>query len=167
MNINNMIKSCMHDLKGTKDKEHVKQTLETYKMIKTSFMEYVTNEKNAKKLIDNHVFNIEDDVSVRVEKLPEQIQMSILEDMVKEHKKNLDLYKDRQDLLDKEKAELDILNNLLPQEATKEDIEKILNERYPYGISKQQMGLVIKEVKGSFNRVDGRLVADCVKNILS
>ena len=48
------------------------------------------------------------------------------------------------------------------KETTKEDVEQYLNEYYPSGIEKKSMGLVIKEVKNAFDRVDGKMVSQCV-----
>ena len=36
------------------------------------------------------------------------------------------------------------------------------NQHYPNGIKKKSMGIVIKEVKNAFDRVDGKMVAQCV-----
>ena len=41
-----------------------------------------------------------------------------------------------------------------------------LNEYYPNGIEKKQMGIVIKEVKEALIGADGKLVSECVKKIL-
>jgi len=55
-----------------------------------------------------------------------------------------------------------VLEGFLPKEATKEDVMEYLNEYYPSGIERKSMGLVIKEVKSAFERVDGKMVAQCV-----
>ena len=72
----------------------------------------------------------------------------------------------RQDLANDELAQVDVLQALLPELPTKDDIEKYLNENYASGIEKKQMGLIIKEIKEALIGVDGKLVADCVKNKL-
>ena len=50
--------------------------------------------------------------------------------------------------------------------ASQEDIENYLNKKYPNGIEKKSMGIVIKEVKTEFVGVDGGMVANLVKTKL-
>jgi uncharacterized protein YqeY len=86
--------------------------------------------------------------------------------MVKAHKENLNNYNKPgyEDALRKEAFELQVLEQFLPKEATKEDIMNYINEYYPNGIEQKSMGKVIGEVKKAFERVNGQLVAECVKS---
>ena len=72
----------------------------------------------------------------------------------------------RQDLADAELAQVKVLKDLLPELPTKDDIENYLNEHYPNGVEKKQMGIVIKEIKSNLVGADGKLVADIVKSKL-
>lgn len=161
-------------------------TLNFYKIIKGIFMEQVTKNKDG--MIDKLVADgklhrktekakdangNEVDVEVVIESMdtqidlvPETVYQPIFEEMVKGHKKNLDELRRRGDLIEitKETIELNILEQFLPKEATKEDIMNYLNEYYPGGIDPKGMGKVIGEVKRAFERADGRLVSECVKS---
>lgn len=161
-------------------------TLNFYKIIKGIFMEQVTKNKDG--MIDKLVADgklhrktekakdangNEVDVEVVIESMdtqidlvPETVYQPIFEEMVKGHKKNLDELRRRGDLIEivKETIELNILEQFLPKEATKEDIMNYLNEYYPGGIDSKGMGKVIGEVKRAFERADGRLVSECVKS---
>ena len=127
---------------GEKDKANV------YKLIKAKMLEYVTA-KNA------GVLN-------------ESAEVTILNKMMKERIDTTTVYINagRIDLADKETLEANIIKELLPPEVSKEDIEAYVSYWYPNGIEKKSMGLVIKEIKEKYIGVDGKLVADIVKNNL-
>ena len=191
MNINEIIKSTMKDYVGTKD-ELTKKTLAVQKLIKTAFMEYLTNDSNFDNLfrlsdsdgnlifpshieyikddkgVENDIRVFDDDINTRIEKLPENIQQQILEEMNRVRLKNIKVYRDagRTELVEKEKFESDVISQFLPKEATEEEINEYLNQYYPNGIEKKSMSVVIKEVKSAFDRVNGGLVASCVKSKL-
>jgi uncharacterized protein YqeY len=157
-------------------------TLEFYKIIKGMFMEEVTKNKNMTHsiidagLLTTHTEQAEKDgkkvdvdvvdqsMDERIDLVPESVYQPIFEKMVKSHLENIEAFKKRGDneSLAKEELELNILNSWLPKETTKEDVEQYLNEYYPSGIEKKSMGLVIKEVKNAFDRVDGKMVSQCV-----
>ena len=154
--------------------------LELFKVLKSLFMEEITkNDKVfpvmlANKLITTRQDEAEKDgkkvkvtvvnesMDYQIDNLPEEFIKPILEEMVKSHKKNLESYKNNPELLKKEQYELEVLESFLPKEATQEDVMEYLNEYYPSGIERKSMGLVIKEVKAAFERVDGKMVAQCV-----
>ena len=58
------------------------------------------------------------------------------------------------------------IEKLLPATPTEEDVVKYVSEKYPDGIDKKQMGVVIKEVKSALVGVDGSIVANIVKSRL-
>lgn len=160
-NINEQIKLAMKNYMQANETEktEAKMKLDTLKMVKTTFMEYVTNKKNAKQ------FDINDDVNVRVTKIPEDIMQKLLEDMIKERVNNLQIYhnQNRPELEEKESFEAKYLETFIPKMATKEEIEMFLNENYLNGIEQKMMGTVIKQIKSYFNRVDGKMVSELVK----
>lgn len=157
-------------------------TLEFYKIIKGMFMEEVTKNKKMTQdlivagLLTTHTEQAEKDgkkvdvnvvdqsMDERIDLVPESVYQPMFEKMVKSHLENIETFKKRNDTesLAKEELELNILNGWLPKETTKEDVEQYLNEYYPSGIEKKSMGLVIKEVKNAFDRVDGKMVSQCV-----
>jgi len=107
---------------------------------------------------------VNESMDARIDMLPEEFTQPIIEKMVTAHNKNIEGYKKsgNNELLRKEQYELEVLNSFLPKEATQEDVMEYLNEYYPSGIERKSMGLVIKEVKSAFDRVDGKMVAQCV-----
>ena len=162
-------------------------TLSFYKIIKGIFVEqftkneglvgYLIGEKKLttrqEKAIDNNgnevtVTVINESMDDRVDMMPEHFYKPLFEEMVKGHKKNIDAFKQRNDTvsLAKEQIELDIINSFLPKEATKEDVMKWLNENYPNGITQKEMGPTIGKAKGAFGRADGKMVSECVRNII-
>jgi len=160
-NINEELKLAMKNyMQASEDeKKEAKMKLDTLKMVKTTFMEYVTNKKNAKQ------FDEKDDINARVTKIPEDIMQKLLEDMIKERVNNGLIYlnEGRADLEEKESFEAKYLETFIPKMATKEEIEMFLNENYLNGIEQKMMGTVIKQIKNYFNRVDGKMVSELVK----
>lgn len=159
--------------------------LELFKILKSSFMETIVKDENGKvteyfvknNLITFHkeiakdkndneveVDVVNESMDARIDMLPEEFTQPIIEKMVTAHNKNIEGYKKsgNNELLRKEQYELEVLNSFLPKEATQEDVMEYLNEYYPSGIERKSMGLVIKEVKSAFDRVDGKMVAQCV-----
>lgn len=121
---------------------------ETFKLIKAKIIEFKT-QKNAPE------YN-------------EEAEIKLLQKMVKEREESAKIYKNagRAELADAELAQVAIINELLPKVASQEDVENYLNKKYPNGIEKKLMGIVIKEVKTEFIGVDGGMVANLVKTKL-
>ena len=139
-NIDRMIMEAM------KAKE--KGTAEVYKLIKAEFLNWKTA-KNAKPLDD-------------------AAEITILQKMVKQRQDSVEQYKaaGRQDLVDQESMEIEVLQTLLPKIPTKQDIEEYINSYYMDGIPKNMMGQVIKNIKIALPGADGKMVADIVKSHL-
>lgn len=121
---------------------------ETFKLIKAKILKFKT-QKNAPEYT-------------------EEAEIKLLQKMVKEREESAKIYKDagRNELADAELAQVAIINELLPKIASQEDVENYLNEKYPNGIEKKSMGVVIREVKSEFVGVDGAMVANIVKSKL-
>jgi uncharacterized protein YqeY len=141
IDINKLIMSAM--------KAHDKIASETYKLVKAKILEFKTA-KNAREYNDSEEINL-------------------INKMISDRMTSTEIYlqNNRKDLADAELAQVKVLQNLLPELPTKDDIEKYLNENYPNGIEKKQMGLVIKEIKTNLVGADGKLVADIVKTKLT
>jgi hypothetical protein len=154
-----------------------------YKIVKSLFMEEVV--KNDKMndallksgLLTTHTEKAEKDGKIvevqvfdqsmeeRIEMIPAEIQQSIFESLAKSHKENLTLLKNPVEL-EKERLELDILQGWLPKEVSREEIMAKLKELYPEGIEQKMMGPTIGKVKSMFERVDGKLLSECVRSII-
>lgn len=121
---------------------------ETYKLLKAKILEFKTA-KNAKEYTDAEEINL-------------------IKKMIEERKNTAQIYSDnnRPELAEAELAQANVLQDLMPALPTKKDVEQYINEYYPHGIEKKSMGLVIKEIKEALIGVDGKLVSECVKNIL-
>ena len=195
MNINKEIKNIMVSIKDTNDentKNLLKKRLGVMKFIKTAFMEYLTDTENFenilafrnaenKPLYPSHIDKATDkngkevevtvfdmDMNERIELLPDNVQQTIITEMSRVREKNIKSYGKvgRSELVEKEQFEYDVLSEFLPKEATEADVMEYLNEYYPTGVEKKFMGKVIGEVKSVFDRVNGSLVAECVKSKL-
>jgi uncharacterized protein YqeY len=129
-------------------KSHDKVASETYKLIKAKILEFKT-QKNAPEYT-------------------EEAEIKLLQKMVKERKETAEIYKqnNRIDLADAELAQANVIEALLPATPTEDDVVKYINEHYPDGIEKKQMGLVIKDIKSALIGVDGSIVANIVKTKL-
>lgn len=133
-------------MEAVKTKGSVKASV--YRLIKNEFLKYTTA-KNAKPLDD-------------------ATEITILQKMVKQREESIEAYKKggREDLIVAEIAEMKVIQELLPEVPTKEDVVSYVDYWYPDGIEKKQMGIVIKELKEKFVGVDGKMIADVVKERL-
>lgn len=161
--------------------------LDLYKLIKTSFMEALTKKPEIqallvkeglvtlhKEMAEKNGKQVEVDVpdqsmEERLSMIPEKFTQPILEELVKSHEENIKIFsKNNDSRIDREKFELEILEQFLPKRATEEDIISYLKENYSNGISDpKMMGKIIGEVKRNFERVDGGMIAKCVKDLIA
>ena len=98
--------------------------------------------------------------------------LSIIQKAVKQRQDSIAQYEKggRQDLADKEKAELEILKAYLPEELSQEEILKIIDEAIAAtgASSPKEMGKVMKEVMPKVKgRADGKLVNELVRKRLA
>ena len=129
-------------------KAHDKVASETFKLLKAKILEFKTA-KNAREYNDSE-------------------EITLINKMISDRANSAEIYlqNNRKDLADAEYAQMKVLDSLLPELPTKEDIENYLKEYYPNGVEKKSMGIVIKEVKEALLGADGKLISECVKNIL-
>lgn len=101
----------------------------------------------------------------------EQVLESVVQE-VKKRKDSITSYEDgdRQDLADKEKSEIEMLEKYLPEQLSDEELEKIVNEvvasigevsQADFG---KVMGQVMPRVKG---KADGNQISAIVKKVLT
>lgn len=152
--MDSLIKQSMLD-------KNVKRT-EVLRAIKNEFLVYQTA-KGAKPLDDTAEF-------------------TILRRMVKQRLDSRDQYiaAGRKDLADNESKEILVLESFLPREASAKEIGIALyqvciekgwyipreDESISPQISKKSMGEAIKLVRAKLNNVDGKVLADLIKNYL-
>jgi len=104
--------------------------------------------------------------------LTEEDEISVLINAAKKRKEALEFYEksDRQDLIDRERQELEIISAYLPAQLSKEEIEKVVQKvmekvgaSSPRDLGKV-MGAAMKDLKG---KADGRMVQEIVREKLS
>jgi hypothetical protein len=99
-------------------------------------------------------------------------ELKLLKTQVKRRKDAIEMYEKggREDLLQREKAELEIIREFMPEEMPKEELEKIVKDSITTTGAQdikdlgKVMKVVMKEVKG---RADGKFVQQIVRNMLS
>lgn len=129
-------------------KSHDKVASETYKLLKAKILEFKTA-KNAREYNDSE-------------------EITLINKMISDRTNSAEIYlqNNRKDLADAEYAQMRVLQDLLPDLPTKEDIVNYLNNKYPDGIEKKDFGNVIKDVKQNLIGSEGKLVANCVSLIV-
>lgn len=141
-NIDKLIAEAM------KNKDNVR--LSTLRLVKTKFLEYKTS-KGAKPI---------DDV----------VEIQILRKMAAERKDAIDIYTSagRKELAEKEMNELLIIQEFLPKEISKEQIEEEFVNVLSNGVEpvRKNMGIFIKEIKNKYPMADGKLVSGIVASKL-
>lgn len=117
---------------------------------------------------------LEKEISIRQggsAELTEEHEMQVLVGLAKKRKESIEQFQNagRQDLVDKEAAELAVLNLFLPQQLSEADVRKRLQEIIAEtgATSMKDIGKVMptamKEFKG---RADGKIVQDTLKSLL-
>lgn len=94
--------------------------------------------------------------------------MKILLSSVKKRKDSIDLYEkaNRNDLVEKEKKELEIVQEYLPKQMSREEAEAIITKIVAEAETKEfgkLMPLVMKELKG---KMDGKIINEILKQKL-
>ncbi len=96
-----------------------------------------------------------------------------LQSLVKQRRDSIEQYEKaaRQELADKERAEIEIIEAYLPQAASREEIERAIDEAVAEtgATSMREMGAVMKAVQGKLagRSADGRTISEGVKTRLS
>lgn len=146
-----MIKIDELIIEATKNREETR--LNVLRSIKAAFLNYKTA-KNAKPLDD-------------------AAEIQILKKMVSQREESIAMFKEsnRDDLVEKEQKEVEIIKEFLPAEVTPEEIKEVIEKwmrenNIENKIPKKSMGLVIKYVKSELPMADGKLTSDIVKNML-
>lgn len=99
--------------------------------------------------------------------------MKLLRSLVKQRRDSVELYQKggRQDLVDKEQAEITIIESYLPQAATQSEIDQAVADAIQEtgATSLKEMGAVMKTVMARLagKNADGRMISETVKARLS
>ena len=125
--------------------------------------------KDTVQMIRAAILQIEKDNGIQVD------DDKIIEIIAKESKKRKDAAADfeksgRQDLIDRNNKELEIINSYLPAQLSKEEIEVIIKEIIDEvgATSMKDMGNVMKEAKAKIGaRADGKTINDVVRACLA
>ena len=130
-------------------KEKNSEKANAYKNLKAKMLEFKTA-KNAKPLDD-------------------AAEITIIKKMVTELHNDADLFEtnNRLDLAEPARIEASYLEAFLPKEASLEEIKAVIEANLTEGMTMKDMGILIKTVKSKLENVDGKLVANTVKNYLN
>ena len=134
------------DLIGKARKTGDTVQLKVLQSIKAAFQNYKTA-KNAKPLDD-------------------AAEIQILKKMATQREESIRLFNEggRDDLVQKETEELNILKEFLPAEVTREEIMAALEEwSKDNTLDKKTMGLAIKYIKAKLPMADGKLTSEIVR----
>lgn len=104
--------------------------------------------------------------------LTEEEILNVVAKEVKKRKEALPEYENagRQDIVDALKREIEILSKYLPEQLSKDEIRKIIEEavKITQATGMKDMGKVMQEAKKSTQaKADGKVVSDVVKEVLS
>jgi uncharacterized protein YqeY len=107
------------------------------------------------------------------DELNDEDMTKLLNSLVKQRRDSVEQYEKggRQDLADKEKAEIEVIEAYLPQAASREEIEAAVAAAIAEtdASSMKDMGRVMKATQAALagKNADGRMVSDAVKSKLS
>lgn len=111
-------------------------------------------------------------IEKKLDKLPDDDVIAVIKKQVKQRLDSIDQYGKggRQDLVDKEKAELVILKSYLPEEMSAHELKGVVDAaiKEAQAVSIKDMGKVMKVLMTKTGgRVDNKLMSETVKERLS
>lgn len=142
--------------------QDLKQALKSGDKVKLSVLRMLVSEIKNKKIADR----------TQEKELEETKIVSLVQKMVRQHEESIEKFKegDRQDLVDKETAELNILKGYMPEPLSEEELARIVAESIERtgAVSAKDMGKVMGDVLGrAAGRADGKIVSRIVKEKLT
>lgn len=137
--------------------------------IKTAMKNKTADRLSAIRFLQAAVKNRE--IELRPNGITEQDIIAVIKKMAKQRKDSISEFEKagRTDLVDKEKYELTVLEEYLPQQMSTEQVTLIVDEviKNQGATQLKQMGGVIKEVMSKTGgQADGKLISDLVKSKL-
>ena len=111
-------------------------------------------------------------IDKKLDELPDLDVIAVIKKQIKQRQESIEQYTQggRQDLADKEAAELTLLKAYLPQEMSEEELKKIIEGviKETQASSIKDMGKVMKAVAEKVSgRADNKVVSELVKRALS
>ena len=94
-----------------------------------------------------------------------ELDVSIIRKQIQIREEQVSMYEanSRKDLADMYKEQIKYLEQLLPPEISKEQIQEAVVTAYPNGFTQKEMGKIIKEIKAIYPTADGKLISEIVK----
>ncbi len=150
-------------------KKQKKAKLSVLKMLRAD-LEKKQQEKRYK--ISQEKKDISEEDILKESELTEEEILDTIVTKIKKSKESIEGFKkgDRKDLIEKEKKEIEILEEYLPEQMTEEEVKKIVNEEISRLQAKEMkdMGRVMESVMPKIKgRAEGSLVSKIVREILS
>ena len=104
--------------------------------------------------------------------LNDELFIDVVVKQIKERNESIEEFKkgNRQDLVDKTQAEIDILNGYLPEQLSEEEVDKVIDEIFDEvkPTSQKDMGSVMKEATAKLKgKADMKMVSTKIKDKLS
>lgn len=145
--------------------------LDIEKMIRNAMVEQNKPKLEAYRSIKNEILKFR--TAKNAGEYNDAAEIQLLKKMVASRTESINIYKEakRQDLVDKEEAELSYIKELMPAEVTPADISHAVEDwkrenDCETGIPKNRMGEVIKWIKAKMPMADGKMTSEIVKNNL-
>ena len=137
----------------------VKEALKAGDKLRLGTLRLIVSEMKNRKIADG------------VKELEDKTVIAVIKKMAKQRKESIEKFKEggRDDLVEKETAELAILDEFLPEEMSEDAVAKIVDEVLSgiEGATAKDMGVVMKEVMARVaGQADGKLVSKIVKEKL-
>jgi len=138
--------------------------------IKTAMKNKEADRLSAVRFLQAAIKNRE--IELRPNAITEPDIIGVIKKLAKQRKDSITEFEKagRNDLVDKEKFELGVLEQYLPAQMSAEDVAKIVNDviQAQGATTMKQMGAVIKEVMAKTGgQADGKMISDLVKSKLS
>ena len=111
-------------------------------------------------------------IKLKKDELDDNEAIVIIKRLIKQHQDSIEQFKkgQRQELVEKEERELEILKSYLPKQLDEEQLKSIVDEAADalQATSMKDMGKVMKEVMAKVaSSADGKMVSDMVKKKLT
>jgi uncharacterized protein YqeY len=138
--------------------------------IKTAMKNKEADRLSAVRFLQAAIKNRE--IELRPNAITEQDVIGVIKKQAKQRKDSIAEFEKagRNDLVDKEKFELSVLEGYLPQQMSPDQVAKIVEDviKAQGATTMKQMGAVIKEVMArTGGQADGKVISDLVKSKLS
>lgn len=137
--------------------------------IKTAMRAKEADKLSALRMVQSAFKNRE--IELRPNEMPEDEYLGVIKKLVKQRKESIDQFQQagRQDLVDAETKELKLLEQYMPAQLSREQIEKIVTEAVAETGAKtvKEMGLVMKAAQAKAGgQADNKIMSEIIKSKL-